>query len=219
MGERHFILFFVIITLFSCKATNIDQSIKQNKEFGPDQNVPNSAMEFAEIVLGEKLRVHSYERSISGYLDVQMLFETEELLGYTGFSNEIYQKYPDSGNYDGCILFVANYKNVESAKYAFTHLKFNSGIRISELEGFAGLVVEQVQVLERIRMSGGMFAQKDNYVFYLLETCGDPLVESNWTDYENLFLGSITEKNEKIQVINADCGEERLVVEKIKARR
>ena len=219
MGIRHYALLILSITLFSCGAKKVHQNIVQNKELIAIQDAPDSAFKFSEKVFGENLRVHSYERSISGYLDVQMLFETEELLGYTAFSNELYQKGTDLNNYEGCILFVATYKNLKSAEYAFKHVKSNSEIRFSEIEGMSGLVVEQVQVLERIRKSGGMFTQKGKYVFYLVETCGKPPVEANWNDYENLFLGSITEKNEEIQVINADCGMDRLKVQNITASR
>ena len=141
------------------------------------------------------------------------------MLGYTAYSNGLYQKGTDSNNHEGCILFVATYKNVERAEYAFNHVKSNSEIRLWEIEGMAGLVVEQVHVLEKIRKSGEIFTQKDKYVFYLVENCGEPPVEANWKDYENLFLGSITENNEEIQVINADCGMDRLLVQNIKASR
>ena len=219
MEIRNYILLILIITLFSCKGRKVDQNIGQNKELITTQDSSNSALKFAEKVFGDCLRVHSYERSVSGYQDVQMLFETDELLEYTAFSNELYQKETPSNNYEGCILFVATYKNLKSAEYAFKHLKSNSEIRLSEIEGMAGLVVEQVYVLERIRKSGGMFTQKGKYVFYLVETCGEPPVEANWNDYENLFIESITEKNEEIQVINADCEMDRLIVQNIKASR
>lgn len=158
------------------------------------------------------------------YWDIQMIFEADDFRSdhfntYTSYSNmQGFDKSVD-GNYDGVILFMATYKDKKSAQHAFEKLKSNTKIRIAELEGFAGLLVEQVQVFERIRKSGGLFTQKDKYVFYLLESCETPPLESNWNDYENLFLSSITEKNEEIEIINADCGQDVFLVQKIKASR
>ena len=216
---KHYILIILSIALLSCVVKKTEQKIIVNKDLISNTDLERSALHFSEKVLKENLRVRFHERLIMNYFEVQMLFETDDLIGYTSYFDKRYQDNLEWGNYEGFILFVATYKNSKSAEYAFNHLKSNSEIRLSELEGMAGLVVEQVQVLERIRMSGGMFTQKGKYIFYLAETCGEPSIGGNWSDYENLFLEFITEDYEEIEVINADCGMDKLIVQKIKASR
>lgn len=212
------------ITLFSCVTKKAEKNIRDNKELTSNPDLAMSALNFSKHVLKENLRVHFHERARSSYLDVQMIFETDNFetdnfISYTSYANQLYQDNSEQSNYDGFILFVATYSNSKSAEYAFQELKSNTQIRISELEGFAGLLVEQVQVFERIRKSGGMITQKGEYVFYLVETCGKPPIGTNYNDYENLFLEFITENNEEIEVINADCEKDVFLVQNIKASR
>lgn len=208
MSIRNFILILITIILFSYSA--------KNKSLTSNSDIADSALIFAKKVLKENLRIRYHERAIKNYFDVQMIFETDDLISYTSYFDKRYQDKLEEGNYNGFILFVANYKNTKSAKYAFQELKNNTPIRLSELEGMAGLLVEQVQIFERIRKSGGIFTQKDKYVFYLVETCEKPPVGTNWREYENLFLDYITEKNERIEVINADCGKDEFTIQNLK---
>jgi hypothetical protein len=39
------------------------------------------------------------------------------MIGYTTFSNELYQKGPSPVDVEGCVLFTANFKNEESAEW------------------------------------------------------------------------------------------------------
>jgi len=217
-------LLILSITLFSCAAKKAKHNIGENYDLTSNPDVAKSALSFARNVLKDNLRIRFHERARSNYLDVQMIFETDNFetdhfISYSSYSNQLYKDNSTQGNYDGFLLFVATYDNTKSAEYAFQEIKSNSQIRIIELEGFAGLFVEQVQVFEKIRKSGGMIIQKDNYVFYLVETCGEPPIEDNWSDFENLFLQSITENNEEIEVLNADCEKEVFLIQKIKADR
>lgn len=158
--------------------------------------------EFAEQVLGERLRVHftAYKR---GDLGVDALFESEELIGYTTFSNDLYQQIPSPVNLKDCILFAGNYKNQESAERAFNHLKANSVIRAAEVEGMVGPAPVQIRFLEKIRSDGdgGLFTQQGSYVFFLTENGEEPPIAANWKDYENLFLASIAGADESMETI------------------
>ena len=224
MRIRIYILLILSITLFSCGVKKAGQNIGEDKALASNPDAAMSALIFAEKVLQENLRIQQHERKQMGYLEVQMIFETDNFVtdnfvGYTSYSNQLYQDSSKQGNYDGFILFVGTYKNSKRAEYAFQELKTNTQTRISELEGMAGLFVEQVQIFERIRKSGGMITQKGKYVFYLVETCTEPPIGANWSDYENLFLKLMTEKNEEIEVINADCENDTFLIQNMKASR
>jgi len=218
MKLNQFTILTLSMVLFSCGSSYVDQNTGHDKEEFNDQEVFDSASQFAEMVLGQRLRIH-YTEHKRGNLGVDALFESDEMIGYTTFSNELYQKSPSPVDVEGCVLFAANFKNEESAEWAFNHLKSNSAIRASEVKGMVGIVPVQVRFLEQIRNAGALFSQQGNYVFYLPETCESPLVEANWEDYENLFIQSITVPNEEITVIVADCDTEGFLVQDVTASR
>lgn len=211
------------IALSSCGIKSAEQKIEKEKESMSLSNtdLEKSVLNFSKSILKGNLRVIVHDRVPMYYWDIQMIFEADDFKSdhfntYTTYSNmQRFDKSVD-GNYDGVILFVATYKDVQSAQHAFQEIKTRAQIRIEELEGQAGLLVEQVRIFERIRTSGGIFTQKDKYVFYLLESCGMPTVGTSWNDYENLFLSFITEENE---IINADCEKDEFIVQKLKANR
>lgn len=210
--------------LFSYGVQNTTQKDKLKRESMADTVSTESVLDFSKSVLNDSLRVIVHDRVAMGYWDIQMIFEADDFQSdhfntYTSYSNmQGFDKSVD-GDYNGVILFAATYKDVPSAQHAFQVLKTRTQIRMEELEGQAGLLVEQVGIFERIRTSGGLFAQKDKYVFYLLETCETPPVGESWNEYENLFLSFITERNEEIEIINADCETDEFVVQKIIASR
>ncbi|NNE55688.1 MAG: hypothetical protein HKN32_06685 [Flavobacteriales bacterium] len=212
MKITYHLLLVLSITLSACGEESAGQKIEPAKE------VFDSASQFAKLVLGERLSVH-YTEYKRGEVGVDGLFESEGMIGYTIFSNELYQKVPSPVDVTGCVLFAAKFENEESAKSAFVQLKSHSAIRASEVEGLVGILPVQVRYLEQMRNVGAFFTQQDNYVFYLPETCENPPVESSWEDFENLFLRFITEKNEEIEVINADCEKDAFLIQKIEARR
>lgn len=224
MKINYLIILILNITLISCRVNNTGQKIENVKESMPDIDLEKSVLNFSSKVLGENLRVIVHDRTPSRYWDIQMIFEADDFNSdhfnsYTTYSNGEYFDKSVDGNYDGVILFMATYKDVPSAQHAFQEIKTRSQIRKEEIEGQAGLRVEQVRIFERIRKSGGLFTQKDNYVYYLLESCEIPPAEKNWNDYENLFLSFITEKNEVIEIINSDCEKDVFLVQEVKASR
>lgn len=182
---------------------------------GTDKEVFDSASQFAKLVLGKQLRKHftEYKR---GEVGVDALFESDGMMGYTTFSNELYQKGPSPLDVKGCVLFAANFKNEENAKKAFNQLKSNSAIQASEVIGMVGVLPVQVRFLEQNISSGALITQHDNYVFYLPATCESSLHGSNSKDYENLFLSFIIEQNQEIEIINVDCEMDTFLIKKIK---
>jgi len=224
MKLYYHLILILSISLFSCGVKTIEQKVETVTVSISQSTIDleKSVLNFSESVLNEKLRVIVHDRVPSNYWDIQMLFEADDFNSdhfnsYTSYSNVQSFDKPVDWNYDGVLLFATTYKDVQSAKHAFQVLKSMTKVRISELEGFAGLLVEQVQIFERIRKSGGLLTQKGKYVFYLLESCGAPPVGESWNDYENLFLSFITKTNEEIEIINADCEKDVFLVQKLKA--
>ena len=214
------------IALCSCSVNSAGQKNENAKESMSLSNtdLEKSVLNFSENVLKENLRVIVHDRTPSRYWDIQMIFEADDFNSdhfnsYTTYSNMQHFDKSIDGNYNGVILFVATYKDVPSAQHAFQEVKTRTQIRMEDLKGQAGLLVEQVRIFERIRISGGLFTQKDKYVFYLLKSCGLPPVGESWNDYENQFLSFITEKNEEIEIIKADCKNDKFIVQKLKASR
>lgn len=214
------------IALFSCGVQSTGQKIeKKKKSLSLSNNdLEKSILNFNKSVLKENLVVNVHDRVPTYYWDIQMIFEADDFKSdhfnsYTTYADMQYFDKPIDENYNGVILFAATYKDVASALHAFQELKSRTQIRMKEIEGQAGLLVEQVRIFERIRTSGGLLTQKDQYVFYLLESCGAPPIGVSWNEYENLFLSAITEKNEEIEIINADCKKDEFWVQKLKANR
>lgn len=188
-----------------------------------NNDLAKSILKFSTSVLKENLIVSVHDRVPTYYWDIQMIFEADDFKSdhfnsYTSYSDKQVFDEPIDENYKGVMLFVATYKDLASALHAFQELKTRTQIRIEELEGQSGLLVEQVRIFERIRSSGGFLTQKDQYVFYLLESCEAPPIGASWDEYEKLFLSYITEKNEEIEIINADCKKDAFLVQKIKAK-
>ena len=173
----------------------------------------DAALEFSKAVSAGQLRTHTYDLFVPRYPDVLMLFETDQIVDFQAYSSSDFPETNNLNNLDGFILFVGTYQNVVSARAAFGHLKSIATTRIEELAGFAGLEFEQVQLLEKIRLSGGMIVQKDKYMFYLMESCDDPPAETSWEDYENLFLDYLLDQGEELEVINANCAMDILMIQ------
>ncbi len=201
MGFRKYFFSTLILFFIACQSCKLDQYTEKISK----NDTPNSAIKFANKVTDENVSVHAYDLFTSNYPDVQMLFETEELASFSSYSYKLSPTCPKPMNYEDCLLFEATYKNLKSAENVFQEIKANSHIRKSEVAGMAGIFYEQVQVFERIRKTGGMIAQKGKSIFFLVKSCKEPPIGENWKDYENLFLEFITEKNEEIEVLNADC--------------
>ena len=215
MNLRILILATSFVATLSCTSNRSAIESNSELEITTTKDSAASAKLFAQKILGNHLRVQNHERHPSRYLDVQMIFETDDLLSYTSYSDNRLKDNSKIKDYNGYLLFVANYEDAMSAAHAFQELKTNTQVRISSLQGYSGLLVEQVQVFERIREKGGLITHKDNYVFYLLESCDKPPLGDNWTEYENIFLRYIF-TNGRVEVINSDCGQDSFLVQEIR---
>ena len=80
MRIRLYILLILSISLFSFSVKKASQNIGENKEFVSNPDIALSALNFAKHVLAENLRIRFHERARSGYLDVQIIFETDNFV-------------------------------------------------------------------------------------------------------------------------------------------
>ena len=183
-----------------------------------------SVLNFSKDMLKDSLRVDIHERKRTYYWDIQMIFEADDFKSdhfntFTSYSDRQFFHKPVDENYEGILLFAATYKDVASAQHAFHELKIRTQIRMTDIEGQAGMRVEQVRIFERIRESGGLLTQKDNFVFYLLNSPELRPDDTGWDDYTNLFLSYITTKNEETEIIKADGNIDEFKIKKVKASR
>lgn len=207
MSIRNSIFLILSLSFLSCNSIVSDHQAQQGNSLSSERDLLDDASKFSEKILGERLRVH-YTEYKRGELGVDALFGSEEMIGYTTFSNDLYQKVRGPVDLKDCILFAANYKSEDSAKQAFNFLKANSVIRASEVEGMVGPTPVQVRFLEKIRNDGdgGMLTQQGSYVFFLFEFGEVPPITTNWKDYENLFLESFADNDESMEPIRLRKG-------------
>ena len=218
------ILILVFATLSSCGTQKGKQHEPEALETTTALSIEESVLQFAQYVLGDDLHMAVHQRVPMNYWDVQMIFEandwkSDHFKNYTTFANTPHLDKRGDRNYTEVILFMVPFKDIPSAQHAFDAIKGSSQIRIKDLEGLAGLLVEQVQIYERIRMSGGLLTLKDNYVFYLVESCENPPIGDSWENYEHLFLSSIGAPRETMEVVNADCGVDEMAIATMKVRK
>ena len=212
MEIRNYFLLILILSLVACGSNKTEQ----NHESVMASGIPDAGLKFAKKVSEGNLKIHTYDLFTSRYPDILTLFETEKLLRFSSLSHKQSVGEENPMNYEDCILFVASYQNPVVADSIFREIKYRSEIRAAELEGMAGLWVEQAFFFERIRKTGAMITRKGKDVFFLVESCEAPPVEENWKDYENLFVEFITDKEEEIEVFNADCNTEEFIIERMK---
>ena len=207
LGIRYFSILILSLILVSCKSNVSEHDSKTDEAPPRAQDSLDDVSRFAKEVLGERLRVH-YTEYKRGELGVNAVFESDELIGYTTFSNDLYQKVASPVDLKDCILFAGKYKSEEGAERAFNFLKENSVTPASEVEGMVGPTPVQIRFLEKIRTEGdgGMFTQHGSYVFFLTENGKVPPIAATWKEYENLFLASITGEDEPIETIRLQDG-------------
>lgn len=202
MCNRYSSFLISIFILISCKSNVSDHHSQQDESTPNGQELLDEVERFAESVLGDRLRVHDTEYK-RGNLGVDALFESDDLIGYKTFSNDLYQKVSSPVEINNCILFAGIYKDQASAKREFNQLKSDSVIPVSQVEGMVGIMPVRVRFLEKIRKdgNGGMLTQQGSYLFFLTEIGNAPPVTATWQEYENLFLESIAGDHESMETI------------------
>ncbi len=191
--------------------------IKPKSELNTDYS--KSAELFAQEILKENIRVHLFDLTNSKNPKYLRTFQSDGLDKIVAYSNKKYPKKTEPNYYEHFTLFVVTYQNSKSAQKSFDQLKLDSKYGFTDLKDLSGDIAERVRVLTIGAKPGGLITQNGKQVFSLVETCRETPIGGNWIDYENKFIGFITESGEEIEALNANCGMDRYKIEKRKASR
>lgn len=203
----------MILILFSCNEkkekketeSRSEAIIESKTESELDNDYSKSAYLFAQEVLNDNFRIHSFDLSNSLSPKYLRIFQSDGLEKIEAYSNKKYPKNSEPIYYEHFTLFIATYKNSLNAKNSFEQIKSDSKYGISDnLENLDKKQLDRVQSLIIGIKPGGLITQKGKQVFSLVETCKENPLGGNWIDYENKFLEFIT--NTEIEVLNSDCG-------------
>lgn len=218
---RHNILASLTILLYTCKAPQEnetgalhapDQTVESTQEVVPERDFSGSARLFAQEVLEENFREHSFDLSTGTDPMFLKVFCPDGLKSVRAYSNKTYPKRGEPNYYEHFTVFVATYTTQQDAKACFELLKSES-LQEPPVAGGSQELSERVKLLTVGAKPGGMLVQNGLQVFSLVETCRGTPIGGSWLDYENKFLGYITEAGQQIEVLNSDCGKDRYQVE------
>ena len=184
-----------------------------------DNDYSKSAELFAKEVLNENIRTHEFDLTNLENPKHLRIFKSDGLKKIVAYSNKNYPKKSEPNYYEHFILFVANFKNQESAEKTFDRIKSDSKYGLSEWRELESELSERVRSLNIGAKPGGIITQNGKQIFSLVETCRETPIGGTWKDYENKFMGFIAKNGEEIEVLNSDCGMDRYRIEKRKASR
>lgn len=221
-------IILLILILFACKEKNEKQetdvvstvvsisSTELKIEAIPNTASLKSVALFAKAVLKENIRIQVFDttnlESIA-YLDV---FNSENLENIIAYSNKNYPKNVEPNHYEHFTLFVASYIDEVAAQKVYNQILKESTYGFSNLDELSDVLVERVKSLSIVAKAGGIITKKGRYIFSLVETCREAPMGKDWMDYENMFLGYIRESGKHMEILNANCGMDRFLIEKRK---
>ncbi len=227
------IIFFAsILILSSCKNTGKDYEknksgpqseitdIERTPEVIEEKETKSHAIDFSKTVVPfiEKVLKENQRRHELGTQNKEIrhleIFEKKGLQEIIAYSDRRYPKRTEPTYYENFILFALRYDDIQSAKDAYNEIKKISEITREDYEKLGETEKQQIRKLETSTKPGGMICQKGKFVFSLVETCRETPIGGKWEEYENLFLSFITEPNEEIMILNANCGQMKYVEEK-----
>jgi len=219
----------ILVLLCSCNGENstrktqselkIESTSVTEKDVEIEIDYSQSAEIFAKQVLKDKFRSYQLNLSKSDFNGHWAIFKSDGLEKLIGYSNRNYPKGLHPKYYEHFILFVATYHSKVIAESIFERIKSDSKYGLREQNGLENQLSERVKSLNIGAKPGGMIMQAGRQIFSLVETCRDTPTGENWMEYENKFVGFITEDGEEIEVLNSDCGMDKYMLRKIKAYR
>ncbi|WP_299685563.1 hypothetical protein [uncultured Dokdonia sp.] len=217
-------LIYIIVVLFiSCTEKIVKKEVEETT---PPSSILNSeskesidtdyiasANAFAMEVLGGLIRTDTFTTFPIEKPNHLNIFQTEGLEKIVGYSKVGYPQKTTPNQYQHFILFVATYKNQEAAQNNFNQLKTDSKYGFTDLKHLDKAIAERVKKITFEAKYGGMIVHKGKYIFSLVETCREAPMTANWEEYEAMFIQYITAQNEEIEVLNANCGNDRYYLE------
>ncbi len=221
------ILILFILLFLSCNEKKEEQKSERDINKITETNIKvklhsdfsKSAKLFAKDVLKENIRIHTFDISNLKKPNHLKIFKNDGLKKMIAYSNINFPKKSKPSYYEHFTLFVATYENQEKAKKTFEKIKSYSEHRISESRDLEKELSECVKSLNIGAKPGGMITQKGKQIFSLVETCRNTPIGGKWIDYENKFINYLIEKGEEIEVLNANCGDNKYEIEKRTASR
>ncbi len=226
------ILLILLTTLIICSCsgkkekqeseTKSEPTIESKTEIKLESKLENdyskSAELFAKDVLKENIRIHKFDLSNSKNPNHLGIFQSDGLQKIVAYSNKNYPKNSEPNYYEHFMLFVASYKDQSYSQNTYNRIRKESAYRFSDLQN-SGDLADRVKALTIGAKPGGMIVKKGKWIFSLVETCRETPIGGNWVDYESKFLEYIIENGEGIQVLNANCGMDKYMIENRKASR
>jgi len=221
----------MILLLCSCNGKKEKQKSEQNSEpiiesktelkteSELDNDYSKSAELFAKEVLNENIRIHEFDLTNSENPKHFGIFQSDGLQKIVAYSNKNYPKNSEPNYYEHFLLFVASYEDQSYSQNTYNRIRKESAYRFSDLQNLSGDLADRVKALTIGAKPGGMIVKKGKWIFSLVETCRETPIAGNWADYESKFLEYIIESGEEIQVLNANCGMDKYMIENRKASR
>ena len=216
----------IILIFLSCNEKNKEQKFENNQKkpiktetktdnkVKLDSDFSESAELFAKEILKENIRTHTFDLSNLKETKHLKIFKNDGLEKIIAYSNKNYPKNSKPSYYEHFILFVATYENNEKAKRTFEKIKSYTEHSIIGINKLKQELSERVKSLTIGAKPGGLILQKGKQIFSLVETCRNTPIGGKWLDYENKFINYLVKKGEKIEVLNADCGDNKYEIEK-----
>ena len=200
------------------RTTNFKSDYQTELELNVDHSVGIGL--FAREVLRENLRTHEFDSNGQTNPKHLRIFQSNELEKIIGYSNKKYPKNSEPNYYEHFTLFVATYNDYKSAKTTFERIKADSKYGFLNWKELEKEQSERVKALNIGAKPGGFIIQSGKQIVSLVETCREVPFGANWLQYENRLLKYLTRTgNEKFEVLNSDCGNDRYEFKIIKASR
>lgn len=205
--------FILIIFVLFTNETNIDNPIYQSTDIGI------KAHAFAKEVLKENLRSDTLQlESHPKESQFFEIFSHENLQTIITYSNKNYPKKSRPRYYEHFTLIVFKYLNSGAASRSFDQLVKNSKYGVRDLQSLDEQQAEKTEKIATYAKYGGLITQQDNLILALVETCQSTPIGGNWKDYEDKFLSKISNNDMELEVLNANCGMDRFILEKRKTK-
>lgn len=214
MNYLRYALIPLLLVLHACEDKKVEASYSETPVAIEPQTKTESQLDLMDVVddfidevLNENQRYHQFELPTNKQPKHLEIFSKDGLQKVSAYSDKRYPRNTSPRYYEHFTLFILNYQNADQATQAYNKLKMETSFDYKKLNSLQGEEKARKQFLFSQTKPGGMICYKKNFLFSIVETCRNTPIGGTWLDYENLFLRYITDKNETIKVLNADCGQ------------
>lgn len=193
----------------------LESKIEFKQEVKSEDDFLESAHLFVNEILNENIRIHTFGVSDHEYPEHLRIFQNNGLIELIAYSSKNYPKKVLPNKYEYFILFVGVYNNPEISQVVFDRIKSDSKYGLAEGQELNVDVLARVSALNIGAKSGGIIVLRGKHIFSLVKTCRGVPNGGKWKDYENKFLGSLGESGEEVEILNANCGNNKYEIKRI----